>query len=147
LRNDRSHRKLDLETHELPLKDLQTLFIEWLLGDHPPDETQADFAARWDLHPGTLSKWKKDEVFCRNWERRMRETHASPDKQNDLLEALFVKAMVHADSKDIETYFKLIDKMTPSKVEIDDKRSLASLSDAELAEMVEDLDNVEFLQG
>lgn len=136
-----------METGELDLKHVQVLFIEWLCGDRADGESQADFARRWDLNPGTLSKWKKDPSFCRQWEKRMRETHAAPDKQHQLLQRLYDKALVQVDSKDIETYFKLIDRMTPSKIEIDDKRQLAEMSDEELAAMAEELGNVEFLRN
>lgn len=145
--NDRSPRQLDMATGEMDLKIAQAQFVEWLCGDRPQGESQNQFAARIGVHPGTLSKWKKDELFCRQWEKRMRETHASPEKQNQLLEKLFESANRTGDPKAIAEYFRLIDKMTPQKIEIDDKRSLAEMSDAELAEMAAELDNVEFLRG
>lgn len=122
-----------METGELELKHVQVLFIEWLCGDREAGEVQADFAARWDLHPGTLSKWKKDEAFCQKWEKRMRETHAAPDKQNDLLSKLYERALQTGEAKEIEAYFRLIDKMTPSRIEINGASELAELDDDELA--------------
>lgn len=129
----------------LPESVVQTLFIEWLCGDKEPDDTQEQFGSRHGVHPRKLSEWKKDPDFVRRWEARMRELHAHPEKQAELLDILFEKAKC-GDAKDIETYFKLIDKMSPSRLEIDDKRKLEDLSDDELAEMAAELDNVEFLR-
>lgn len=127
-----------METGELDLKHIQVLFIEWLCGDRPEGESQNDFARRWNLNKGTLSKWKKDPSFCAEWERRMRETHAHPDKQHELLERLFEKAKLSGDSKDIEAYFRLIDRMTPTRIEINGQDELAEMSEEELAAAAED---------
>lgn len=127
----RSHRRLDYETNELELKHVQVLFVEWLCGDRPADETQADFARRHGVNPSTLSKWKKDPSFVANWERRMRETHAAPDKQHILLEKLYEKASASGDEKAVEAYFRLIDKMTPQRIEINSKDALAEMDDDE----------------
>lgn len=137
--NDRSHRKMNYETLDVELKLAQAQFIEWLCGDRPAGETQAQLAARLDVNPGTLSKWKKDPAFCTQWEKRMRETHAHPDKQHALLEKLYDKALTTGDSKDIESYFRLIDRMTPEKIQISGADEAAEMSEEELREAAENL--------
>lgn len=136
---ERSHRELDYATNELRLKDLQVLFIEWLLGDHPVGESQNEFARKHGITPSTLSKWKKDDSFCSQWEKRMKQTHAAPDKQHKLLEKLYEKAERTGDEKSVEAYFRLIDKMTPNRLEITSKDELAGMDDDEFAAAAEEL--------
>lgn len=136
--NDRSKRELNYDTYELDLKHIQVLFVEWLCGDHEHGETQAAFAKKWDVNPGTLSKWKKDPSFCAQWEKRMRETHAHPDKQNALLDKLYNRAHESGDPKDVEAYFRLIDRMTPDKLQISGPGELEELSDEDLRKAAED---------
>lgn len=137
-----SARPLDPDTGELELKHVQTLFIEWLVNDRQPGESQKDFAKRWDVSEGTLSRWKKDRDFRAEWERRMRETHASPDRLEKVMDAIYDRAG-KGDMKAAELYLKAIDKMTPTRIEIDSKQTLAEMSDEELAAMAE---NVSFLK-
>lgn len=137
-----SARQLDPETGELGLKATQTLFIEWLVNERQPGETQRDFAAKWDVSEGTLSKWKRDRDFRAEWERRMRETHASPDRLEKIMDAIYDRAG-KGDMKAAELYLKAIDKMSPTRIEIDSKQHLAELTDEELAAMA---DNVSFLK-
>lgn len=139
----RSHRRFDPDTGELGLKATQTLFIEWLCGDRAPGDTQKAFAERHGMAASTLSEWKKDRDFRTRWEERMRDTHAAPDRQHKLLEKLYEEALQSGNEKKIETYFKLINKMTPDRIEIDDRRELAEMSDDELADLA---DNVSFLR-
>lgn len=133
-----------MDTGELDPKHIQVLFIEWLCGDRPEGDTQVAFAERHGVHPKTLSKWKKDDQFCAQWEKRMRDTHASPDKQNTLLETLYEEALKSKDHKAIEAYFRLIDKMSPNRIEIKGHQELAEMSDEELAAAAED---AEFLRA
>ncbi len=141
--NDRSKRQLNYETLDVELKLAQAQFVEWLCGDRPKDETQEQLAARLDVSPGTLSKWKKDVSFRRAWESRMRELHSDPDKIQDIMEVLFANIKSKGDVKSAELYMRLIDRMTPQKIEMSSKDQLASMSDEELAAALE---NVEFLK-
>lgn len=130
-------RRLDLATGRIPLDERQEEFLAWLCGDRPEGESQNAYAQRAGVTSSTLSKWKKDPEFIRRWEETMREGAAHPDILSRQLQALNVKAMA-GDVKAIELYWKLVDRMTPDRLSVDQTtRSAEELSDEELARQLD----------
>jgi hypothetical protein len=125
-------RPLNLRTGERPLHEGQLAYLAWLCGEREPGETQATIAARLGVALSTLGKWRRDEDFKREWERQMRDGAANPEILTRQLEVLNKKALT-GDVKAIELYWKLVDRMTPDRVEHSGPGSAAGLSDAELA--------------
>lgn len=129
-------RKLDMETGLLTLTDKQEAFLDWLCGGREAGESQASFAAKIGVSPKTLSYWKKDPSFMQRWQERMVASHAHPDTLSRQLEVLNQQAL-RGDVKSIELYWKLVDKMSPQRVEVSGSEAVAGLSDKELAERLQ----------
>ena len=117
------------------LSEGQELFLTWLTGGRPEGQSQEQFAAQLGVHVRTLRDWKKDPSFLKAWELRMRQTHARPDVLSAQLEVLNEKALT-GDVRATELYWKLVDKMTPEKVEVKTESGLSDLSDAQLDELI-----------
>lgn len=127
---------------EIELSEKQELFLEWLCGDRPAGETMEQFAKRIGVSTATLRRWKRnDKPFLRRWEERMRETHAHPDKLSAQLDSLYdlsIRAPKEADRiKATELYWRLVDRMSPDRVEVQSSKSIAQLSDEELDALIE----------
>lgn len=116
---------------EIELTAQQEEFLAWLTGDRPEGESQGKYAARLGVSENTLMRWKKDKAFLKRWEERMRETHAHPDKLSKLLEVTYQRAL-SGDMKAVELYHRLLDKMTPEKIEHVTSDGVDKLSDEEI---------------
>lgn len=130
-------RRLDYETGLLELTDKQELFLDWLCGNRPEGETQAEFAQRIGVAASTLRGWKQDSSFTGWWERRLRETHAAPDVINGHLEALNKKGRA-GDVAAIKLYHDIVEKMWPEDRNQDD--NLVNLTDQQLVDLAESMD-------
>lgn len=116
-------------------------FLEWLVD---PDRTgsQAEYARTNGHDPSTLTKWKKDELFIRAWEKRLAAMNVSPERTQSLMDIAHDIAQ-NGDAKDadrlkaVELYMRLVDKISPNRVVIEDSRSASDLSDEELASELE----------
>lgn len=125
-------RELDLETGLLSLTEQQEMFLDWLCGAREEGESQNSFAERIGVAPKTLTRWKKDLSFTRRWQERMVQSHSHPDTLSKQLEVLNKLALA-GDTKAIELYWKLVDKMSPQRVEVTGAEGAMQLSDEELA--------------
>ena len=130
-----SGRELDLDTGIVSLTEQQEAYLDWLTGERPAGESHAAFAQRLGVSESSLYRWKKDKSFLQLWQERMVETHSNPDTLSDQLENL--ARIARGEGSDairaIELYWKLVDKMTPARVEVTGSEQVAGLSDAELA--------------
>lgn len=129
-----SGRKL-ADDGELELNDKQAEFLDWLTGGRPEGETQDQFAERMGVTSRTVRRWKKDRAFLRRWEDRMRENHAHPDVLSKQLDVLRQKAEA-GDIKAIELYWRLVDRMSPDRVEHVDSTSVSELSNEQLEALI-----------
>lgn len=120
---------------ELELTDKQNELLDWLTGGRPEGETQEQFAERIGVDPRTVRRWKKDRAFLKRWEDRMREKHAHPDVLSKQLDVLRTKAE-GGDIKAIELYWRLVDRMSPDRVEHIDSGSVTELSDEQLDQLI-----------
>jgi hypothetical protein len=132
----RSERKLDFETGLVSLTEQQEELLDWLTGARPEGESLAGFARRMGVSESTLHRWKKDKSFLARWQERMVETHAHPDTLSKQLEVLNVKALA-GDTKAIELYWKLVDKMSPDRVEVTGADAVKGMSDEALAQALQ----------
>lgn len=130
-----SGRKLDTSTGLVSLTDAQQAYLEWLTGGRPEGDTHAAFAERIGYSESSLYRWKKDKSFLQMWQERMVATHSRPDTLSDQLENLarIARGSGPEAIRAIELYWKLVDKMTPTKVELTGSEAVAGLSDEELA--------------
>lgn len=127
------------------LSEQQDAFIEWLTDPSArgASESQNAFAERLGVNKGTLSKWKKDPAFRKEWERRLAELNVSPDKLQTLMDRMFDLAnhddVRPADQlKAMELYFRLVDRMTPDKTLVLSSTPAEELTDEELERQLED---------
>ena len=132
-----SERELDYATGILSLTDAQERYLEWLCGERAEGQSHAAFAEELGYAESTLYRWRKDKSFLRLWEDRMREGAANPLTLSKQLEVLNAKALA-GDVKAIELYWKLVDRMTPDRLELTGAESTSDLSDAELAAKLRD---------
>jgi len=127
------------------LSEQQEAFLDWLVdpSTRQVNESQNRFAVRLGVHQGTLSKWKKDSTFRKEWERRLAEANVSPDKLQKLMENTYSLAN-HEDVrpadriKATELYMRLVDRMTPDKTLVVRDTPAADLSQDELEAQLEE---------
>lgn len=126
---------MDFTTGLVSLTDGQEEFLEWLCGARPEGESQAGFAARLGVGESTLSRWKKDPSFLQLWQERMVSSHSHPDTLSMQLENLHRMSLGSGPDaiRATELYWKLVDKMSPQKVELTGAQAMAGMSDEELA--------------
>lgn len=106
--------------------------LGWLCGDNrAPGENQETLGRRMGVSRSTLKSWKADPEFIRSWEDRMRSDAAHPDILGRQLEVLRGKAE-GGDLKAIELYWRLVDKLSPTKFELSAAHAADTLTDAEL---------------
>lgn len=120
----------------LELTEQQNEFLDWLTGEKPEGETMQDYSNRVGVGYSTLRSWKKDPSFLKRWENRMREKHAHPDVLSKQLSVLRTKAE-GGDIKAIELYWRLVDRMTPDRVEhVESQADVSDLSDEQLDKLL-----------
>jgi len=126
------------------VSELQAEFIEWLL-DPARQGSQNEWARSHSIHPTTCSVWKKrDGIFRNEWERRAAELNVSPDRIQDVIEAVFQSA-TDKSAKDhvkaAELYLRFVDRFTPAtKVVTSEgtaKTAIEDMTDEELQEALQ----------
>jgi hypothetical protein len=95
--------------------------------------SQRDLAADLGIHEATISKWKKDYLFRRAWDKRLADLNVSPDRIQRVIDSIY-NAACKEDMKAAELYLKFVDRFTP-KVQVQgaEDRSVKEMSDDELA--------------
>ena len=117
--------------YEFILPDKQLEFLEWLVSEDPNKGSERQYAAQRGMASETLRRWKKGMVFRQQWERRLAELNISPQKVQDVVDAMHQKAAA-GDTRAAELYLRYIDRLKPPTVVVTDQ-SVRSLSDDELA--------------
>ena len=111
--------------------------MEWLLT--PPSERVVRSKSKWGEENGvarrTLYDWERKPSFRAEWESRAKEIQGSPERTQDVLDAMFVLAK-QGDVSAAKLWLTAMEKITPPTVRVDQtvtaKRALAELSDADL---------------
>lgn len=116
------------------------LFLDWLLdGEGRVPSTQKDWAELNGVAASTVRKWKRDPRFVREWDRRATDLNVHPERTQSVVESLW-RAASGGDVKAASLYLQYVEKFTPKRaVLVDDGRSVAGLSDVELAAELEQL--------
>jgi len=98
-------------------------FLDWLVT--VPDErdppNQEAFAESIGLTKNTIGAWKRDADFLVEWERRYRKKVGSPEKQQQVLEALHQTATDRTDPRQVpaaRAYLEAVDAIKPKKVDV-----------------------------
>src|SRR5215510_970826 len=98
-------------------------FLDWLVT--VPDErdppNQEALAVEMGLTKNTIGAWKRDADFLVEWERRYRKKVGSPEKQQQVLEALHQTATDRTDPRQVpaaRAYLEAVDAIKPKKVDV-----------------------------
>lgn len=127
-----AQREWDSSKQQIVLSDQQNEFLDWLCGGRQDGESLQTIAKRIGVSTGSLGRWKKDRAFLREWEDRVRVEFTHPETLASQLKVLADKGN-KGDTRAIELYWKLIEKISPDQfkqapVEV----SASSMSDDEL---------------
>lgn len=113
--------------------------MEWLCT--PPDlrvpGTQREWATANIVSPTTLTEWKKDTEFRRAWDMRLTELQIDPEKIDQVMSALFAKAVAGSE-KAIQMYLQVVREFRPPPEleQADEGPGLGELSDDDLKAMI-----------
>lgn len=124
------HRKLGADGN-LELTEGQLAFIDWLV-DPQREGSQADFARQLQVHPSTLTLWKKDRSFKHQWEERLAELNVDPDRIQNVIDALY-KAALRGDVKAMQLYLQYVDRFTPTTATVIEDRRVQDMTDEDIA--------------
>ena len=127
-----------------PYQPLKDAFIDWLLiaPDLREPKSQAKLADLMGIAKETLTRWKQDADFLREWERRYKATVANPEKMQRVMEALYQSATDPMDPKFVQSaraYMEGVDRLMPQVktqrhiLEAAPAAAVYELSDADLA--------------
>jgi hypothetical protein len=117
---------------------LQSEFLEWLLTPRSEREekSQVDWAARHGVASTTLTDWKKDRRFRREWENRADARNIGVDRIQGVLDTLH-EAAVAGDVQAAKLWLQEVDKLRPPKQAVADKE-LELLSDEDLDALLDE---------
>ncbi len=119
--------------------------MEWLLTipDEREPRTQKDLADELGISTNTLNTWKNAADFLADWERRYRKTVGSPEKAQQVLQALHATAIDRTDPRQVQAaraYMEQIEGARPQKLDVTvtNGKAAKDLSDEELFAMLAD---------
>jgi hypothetical protein len=115
--------------------------VDWLVT--PKSERQprtlAGLAEELGVSDRTLRDWRERSDVRQLWEKRSREVVGSPERAQEVIDALYQRAMDSQDAKQVQAaklYLEAVDAIRPPTVEIRDSRDLAKVTDEELQAMI-----------
>ena len=109
-------------------------YIEWLCDPERKGSKKA-WATDNGVAETTIHRWQNDRAFKQAYEQRLAELNISPDRIQDVVDALH-RAAKTGDTKAASLYLQYVDRLQPKRVVIEDAR-VGSLSDADLAAELE----------
>lgn len=112
----------------------QAEFLDWLTTVDGRC-TKAALAQQLGVSLSTLDNWRRDPIFVAEWEKRLSKLNVRPDRTQAVIDAMFEKAQ-SGDVKAAELYMRLVDRLTPNRLVLEDQRA-SELSDEELAAELE----------
>jgi len=116
-------------------------FVDWLTripADREPP-TQVLLAIELGVNDQTLTQWKRDGEFLAEWEKRYRATSGSPERQQQVLDALHATAIDRTDPRQVpaaRAYLEATDAIKPKRVDVTVSRNAKDLSNDELNELL-----------
>jgi len=127
-----------LESGERVLPELWSEFIEWLVDPMRVPSTQQQWAALHGVNPDSVTRWKRNPDFVREWEAAARQLNVGVERTQAVVNALF-GAATSGDTKAASLYLQYIDKFTPKQRLVVEDAEVAGLSDGELLAELERL--------
>jgi len=128
------------ELNDNLLDERQEKYLNWLLtpkGDRIP-ASQAQYCRENNVDPTTVRRWEKKDVFRREWQKRVDDLQGSPERTQQLLDALYNKA-IEGDTRAANLYLQATHRLTPPpSAETTAARSMAELSNDELDQLILD---------
>lgn len=123
----------------MSLSPKQQRLMTWLMTQRSEREpkTQAALAAELDVTPDTLTAWKRDDEFLKEWNAQYLRTISNPGRKMEIMETLLRTATDQEDPKHVQaakTFFEIEGSLRPSShVEVEVKKPLSELTDEQLA--------------
>jgi hypothetical protein len=109
----------------------QAEFLEWLV-DPQRQGSQSAKARELGLSPPTVVEWKRNIFFRKAWDKKLAELNVSPERTQNVMEAAYAEA-IKGNVKAMELYMRLVDRISPNRVVVEEKRPVSEMSDGELA--------------
>ena len=116
-------------------------FVDWLTT--PKSERQPvmlkDLAFELGVSDRTLRDWKERPAIRAVWEEQAKKVVGSPERAQDVLEAMYARAVDSTDPKQVQAaklYLEAIEAIKPPTVEVRSVSDLAKVSDDELQAMI-----------
>lgn len=115
--------------------------VDWLTTPKQERQpsTMKQLAVELGVHDRTLRDWKERPDVREKWEDQSRKVIGSPERAQDVLEAMYQRAMDSTDAKQVQAaklYLEAIDAIKPPMVEVRSVSDLAKVSDEELQSMI-----------
>lgn len=116
-------------------------FVDWLTtpkGERQP-KLLRDLASELGVADRTLRDWKEKPAIRAVWEEQAKKVVGSPERAQDVLEAMFARAVDASDPKQVQAaklYLEAIEAIKPPTVEVRSVSELAKVSDDELQAMI-----------
>jgi len=115
--------------------------VDWLTT--PKQERQPstakDLARELGVSERTLRDWKERSYIREQWEDQAKKVVGSPERAQDVLEAMYQRAIDSTDAKQVQAaklYLEAIEAIRPPTVEVRSVSDLAKVSDDELQAMI-----------
>ncbi len=118
----------------------QRRLLEWLLTpikDREPPHLR-DLAEELSVSRRTLTEWKSDADFLKEWERAYRNGVGSPERKQAILDTLYRTATDPDDPKHVQAadkYLQAVDAIAPQKLDVTVSKSVTELTDEQLAQL------------
>ena len=116
------------------IPERQSEFLDWLLTPRGEREIQTvkEWAEGHDLTPATVSGWKGDRRFRREWEDRANSKNLSVERMQGVIDTLYQAAM-DGDVQAAKLYIQETEKLRPPR-QVTADADVEKLSDEELAD-------------
>ena len=98
-----------------------------------------DLASELGVSDRTLRDWKERPAIRAVWEEQAKKVVGSPERAQDVLEAMYARAVDSTDPKQVQAaklYLEAIEAIKPPTVEVRSVSDLAKVSDDELQAMI-----------
>jgi len=116
-------------------------FVDWLTTPKSERQpvTMKELAVEFGVSDRTLRDWKERPAIRAVWEEQAKKVVGSPERAQDVLEAMYQRAVDSSDPKQVQAaklYLEAIEAIKPPTVEVRSVSDLAKVSDDELQAMI-----------
>jgi len=115
--------------------------VDWLTTPKQERQplTMKELAVDLGVSDRTLRDWKERREIREVWEEQAKKVVGSPERAQDVLEAMYQRAIDSTDAKQVQAaklYLEAIEAIKPPTVEVRSVSDLARVSDDELQAMI-----------